>query len=147
MKIVIQRANKAHVSVNGHVTGEIDYGLVLLVGVTHDDTTRDIDYLANKVVNLRVFEDDLGKMNRSLKDISGSVLSISQFTLYGDTKKGRRPSFMKAAPPELAKKIYNIFNEKLRELGIHVETGTFGEMMDVSFTNVGPVTLILDSET
>lgn len=146
MKIVIQRAHNAHVSVGGKTIGKIDQGLVLLVGVTHDDETTDINYLAQKIVNLRIFEDEDGKMNKSLKDVSGSILSISQFTLYGETKKGRRPNFMKAARPDKAEKLYHEFNETIRKMGVHVETGVFGEMMDVSFTNVGPVTLILDSK-
>ena len=146
MKIVIQRAHNAHVSVGEKTIGKIDQGLVLLVGVTHDDETNDIDYLAQKIVNLRIFEDEDGKMNKSLKDVSGSILSISQFTLYGETKKGRRPNFMKAARPDKAEKLYHEFNETIRKMGVHVETGAFGEMMDVSFTNVGPVTLILDSK-
>ncbi len=146
MKIVIQRAHNAHVSVGEKTIGKIDQGLVLLVGVTHDDETTDINYLAQKIVNLRIFEDEDGKMNKSLKDVSGSILSISQFTLYGETKKGRRPNFMKAARPDKAEKLYHEFNEIIRKMGVHVETGAFGEMMDVSFTNVGPVTLILDSK-
>lgn len=146
MKIVIQRAHNAHVSVGEKTIGKIDQGLVLLVGVTHDDETTDINYLAQKIVNLRIFEDEDGKMNKSLKDVSGSILSISQFTLYGETKKGRRPNFMKAARPDKAEKLYHEFNETIRKMGVHVETGAFGEMMDVSFTNVGPVTLILDSK-
>lgn len=146
MKIVLQRAKNAEVSVDSVVKGKIDTGLVLLVGVTHDDTEKDADYLAEKIVNLRIFEDDNEKMNLSLKDTEGSILSISQFTLYGDTKKGRRPNFMNAAKPDHASTIYDYFNDKLRSLDIHVETGIFGAMMDVSFTNDGPVTLIMDSK-
>ncbi|WP_226535278.1 D-aminoacyl-tRNA deacylase [Fictibacillus halophilus] len=145
MKIVLQRAKNAAVSVDSEVKGQIDRGLMLLVGVTHEDTERDADYLAEKIINLRIFEDENGKMNLSLKDTEGSILSISQFTLYGDTKKGRRPNFMDAAKPDQAKQIYDYFNEKMKTLGIHVQTGVFGAMMDVEFTNDGPVTLIMDS--
>jgi D-aminoacyl-tRNA deacylase len=146
VKVVLQRAKSATVSVDSEVKGKIDSGLVLLVGVTHDDTEKDADYLAEKIVNLRIFEDENEKMNLSLKDMKGSILSVSQFTLYGDTKKGRRPNFMEAAKPDHAVTMYEYFNGKLRSLGIHVETGVFGAMMDVTFTNDGPVTLILDSK-
>ncbi|WP_058307286.1 D-aminoacyl-tRNA deacylase [Gracilibacillus massiliensis] len=146
MKVVLQRAYNASVEVGEEVVGKIDHGFVALVGVTQQDTDVDVDYLVNKTVNLRVFEDEEGKMNLSLKDVGGSVLSISQFTLYGDTRKGRRPNFMNAAKPEDAEKLYQQFNEKLQAEGIHVETGAFGEMMNVSLTNNGPVTMIIDSE-
>ena len=146
MKVVLQRAKKASVTVDSEVTGKIDKGLMLLVGVTHDDTEQDADYLAEKIINLRIFEDENQKMNLSLKDIEGSILSVSQFTLYGDTKKGRRPNFMDAAKPEHSKRLYDYFNHKLETLGINVQTGVFGAMMDVSFTNDGPVTLILESK-
>ncbi|KZE67431.1 D-tyrosyl-tRNA(Tyr) deacylase [Fictibacillus phosphorivorans] len=146
MKVVLQRAKHAEVTVDSEVKGTIDSGLMLLVGVTHDDTEKDADYLAEKIVNLRIFEDENEKMNLSLKDIGGSILSISQFTLYGDTKKGRRPNFMEAAKPDHAITMYEYFNNKLKNLGVHVETGVFGAMMDVTFTNDGPVTLILDSK-
>lgn len=145
MRIVLQRAKNAAVSVEGNVIGKISYGVVLLVGVTHEDTEEDAAYLANKVAHLRIFEDDEGKMNHSLLERSGEVLSVSQFTLYGDTRKGRRPSFIQAAKPEQAKQLYERFNDLLREQGLTVETGQFGAMMEVSFTNDGPVTLILDS--
>ncbi|MFC4404015.1 D-aminoacyl-tRNA deacylase [Gracilibacillus xinjiangensis] len=145
MKVVLQRARDASVTVNGEIMGAIDEGFVVLVGVTHTDTEEEIQYLVNKIIHLRVFEDDNEKMNLSLKDVGGKILSISQFTLYGDCRKGRRPNFMKAAKPDLAKTIYETFNEKLKDEGIVVETGAFGEMMDVSFTNIGPVTIILDS--
>jgi D-aminoacyl-tRNA deacylase len=145
MKVVLQRAKNAAVSVDSEIKGQIDRGLMLLVGVTHEDTEKDADYLAEKIVNLRIFEDENGKMNLSLKDTEGSILSISQFTLYGDTKKGRRPNFMEAAKPDHANKMYDYFNDKLKALGINVQTGIFGAMMDVAFTNDGPVTLILDS--
>ncbi|WP_010651014.1 D-aminoacyl-tRNA deacylase [Oceanobacillus massiliensis] len=146
MKAVIQRAKNADVQVEEETVGEINDGFVVLLGVTHEDTIDDVEYLVNKIVHLRVFEDASGKMNLSLKDVNGQVLSISQFTLYGDTRKGRRPNFMQAAKPEAAKQLYEIFNRQLREQGITVETGEFGAMMDVTFTNVGPVTLIVDSK-
>lgn len=145
MRVVLQRAKDAKVVVNGEVVGAIDKGFVLLVGVTHEDTEKNADFLAEKIAGLRVFEDDQGKMNLSIKDVGGAILSVSQFTLYGDTRKGRRPNFMAAAKPELAKKLYDYFNGKLREKGLTVETGIFGEMMDVRFTNDGPVTLLLES--
>jgi D-tyrosyl-tRNA(Tyr) deacylase len=147
MKVVLQRAKNASVTVDSEVTGEIGKGLMLLVGVTHEDTESDADYLAEKIINLRIFEDNEQKMNLSLKDIEGSILSISQFTLYGDTKKGRRPNFMGAAKPDHAKKLYDYFNSKLTTLGIEVQTGVFGAMMDVTFTNDGPVTLVIDSKS
>ncbi|MQR95440.1 D-aminoacyl-tRNA deacylase [Fictibacillus phosphorivorans] len=147
MKVVLQRSKEAKVLVDSEVKGRIDKGLVLLVGVTHEDTEKDADYLAEKIVNLRIFEDENEKMNLSLIDTEGSILSISQFTLYGDTKKGRRPNFMDAAKPDHAITMYDYFNDKLKSLGVHVETGVFGAMMDVSFTNDGPVTLIIDSKS
>jgi D-tyrosyl-tRNA(Tyr) deacylase len=146
MKVVLQRSKQAKVEVDGSVVGEISKGFVLLVGVTHEDTEEDAAYLAEKIVHLRVFEDENEKMNHSLKDVSGEVLSVSQFTLYGDTRKGRRPNFMNAAKPDHALTIYNRFNDLLREQGIHVETGEFGAMMDVSLLNDGPVTLIIESK-
>ncbi|MCP3025573.1 D-aminoacyl-tRNA deacylase [Halobacillus sp. A5] len=146
MKAVVQRAAEASVTVNGEVIGEISHGLVILLGVTHDDTAEDARYLASKIPHLRIFEDDEGKLNLSLKDVDGELLSISQFTLYGDTRKGRRPNFMKAANPSEADELYNKFNQLVREEGVQVETGSFGEMMDVHLINSGPVTLILDSK-
>lgn len=145
MRVVLQRAKDATVTVNDEVVGAIAKGFVLLVGVTHEDTEKDADYLAEKIAGLRVFEDENGKMNLSIKDVGGAILSVSQFTLYGDTRKGRRPNFMAAAKPDQAKKLYDYFNEKLREKDLTVETGVFGEMMDVRFTNDGPVTLLLES--
>ena len=120
--------------------------MVLLVGVTHDDNEEDAAYLADKIVNLRIFEDEAEKMNLSLNDVGGQILSVSQFTLYGDCRKGRRPNFMEAAKPEHAVKIYDAFNRMLREKGVHVETGRFGAMMDVALVNDGPVTLIIESK-
>lgn len=146
MKIVVQRSKKAQVTVADEVVGRIDSGFVLLVGVTHEDKEEDAGYLADKIAHLRVFEDENEKMNLSLLDAGGAILSISQFTLYGDCRKGRRPNFMEAARPDHAKKIYDAFNEELRAKGIHVETGIFGAMMDVQLTNDGPVTLILESK-
>jgi len=145
MKVVVQRAKDASVKVEDETIGKITNGLVILVGVTHEDTVEDAKYLVNKVTNLRIFEDKDGKMNLSLKDVGGSVLSISQFTLYADTRKGRRPSFVKAASPEQANDLYEQFNEMIEREGVTVETGKFGAMMDVQLTNVGPVTIILDS--
>ncbi|MBU5466497.1 D-tyrosyl-tRNA(Tyr) deacylase [Virgibacillus sp. MSJ-26] len=145
MKVVVQRAKDASVKVEDETIGKIANGLVLLVGVTHEDTVEDAKYLVNKITNMRIFEDKDGKMNLSLKDVGGSVLSISQFTLYADTRKGRRPSFVKAAPPEQANDLYEQFNEMIEKEGVTVEIGKFGAMMDVQLTNVGPVTIILDS--
>ncbi|MFC3039160.1 D-aminoacyl-tRNA deacylase [Virgibacillus xinjiangensis] len=145
MKAVIQRTANANVTVDNQKVGEIEEGLVVLLGVTHEDGLEDAEYLAKKITNLRIFEDDSGKMNRSLKDVDGSLLSISQFTLYGDTRKGRRPNFMQAAGPEAAEELYEQFNDFVRKENVPVETGKFGAMMDVQLTNNGPVTLILES--
>lgn len=146
MRLVVQRSKEAKVTVDGEITGSITKGFVVLVGVTHDDQKDDAAYLADKVANLRVFEDEAGKMNLSLLEVGGEILSVSQFTLYGDCRKGRRPNFMDAARPEHATAIYEAFNTFLREKGLKVETGVFGAMMDVSLTNDGPVTLIIDSK-
>ncbi|MGX9291463.1 D-aminoacyl-tRNA deacylase [Bacillus sp. A015] len=146
MRLVVQRVTNASVKVEDEITGAINEGYMVLVGVTHEDTEEDVLYLAEKLAHLRIFEDENGKMNRSLLDVKGSVLSVSQFTLYGDTRKGRRPNFMKAAKPDVANSLYECFNETLREKGIHVETGRFGAMMDVSLTNSGPVTIWMDSK-
>ncbi|MEH7223127.1 D-aminoacyl-tRNA deacylase [Bacillus sp. JJ1566] len=146
MKVVVQRAKDARVIVQNEEVGSINNGLMLLVGITHTDTQEDIKYVADKIVNLRIFEDSEGKMNLSLLDVEGDILSVSQFTLYGDCRKGRRPNFMDAAKPEYAEKMYELFNAELREKGVNVETGSFGAMMDVQFTNVGPVTLIIESK-
>jgi D-aminoacyl-tRNA deacylase len=146
MRVVLQRSKNASVTVQNEVTGKIDFGFVLLVGITHEDSEEDVRYVADKVTNLRVFEDEQGKMNHSLLDVKGSILSVSQFTLYGDCRKGRRPNFMEAAKPDYAEKMYDYFNKVLREQGIEVETGIFGEMMDVHLVNDGPVTLIVESK-
>ncbi|WP_370297479.1 D-aminoacyl-tRNA deacylase [Rossellomorea marisflavi] len=144
MKVVLQRSKQASVTVDGEVQGRIQSGLVLLVGITHGDTEEEAAYIADKVVNLRIFEDEDGKMNHSILDRGGEILSISQFTLYGDTRKGRRPNFMGAAKPAEAEVVYERFNAILREKGVNVETGVFGAMMDVQLINDGPVTLIIE---
>ncbi|MNI42962.1 D-tyrosyl-tRNA(Tyr) deacylase [compost metagenome] len=144
MRIVVQRCKQAKVSVDNRVIGSIDKGLMLLVGITHEDTEKDASYLAGKIAGLRIFEDAEGKMNLSVQDVGGAILSVSQFTLYGDCRKGKRPSFISAARPETAEPLYDRFNEMLREKGLIVETGEFGADMDVEFTNWGPVTLILE---
>ncbi|SDE60436.1 D-tyrosyl-tRNA(Tyr) deacylase [Paenibacillus sp. UNCCL117] len=146
MKVVLQRSKAASVSVNGDIVGSIRSGLVLLVGVAEGDAEQDARYLAEKVAGLRIFEDEGGKMNLSVLDTGGQILSVSQFTLYGDCRKGKRPNFMAAARPETAEPLYERFNELLRAQGLHVETGRFGEMMDVALVNDGPVTLILESQ-
>ncbi|MGG0644480.1 D-aminoacyl-tRNA deacylase [Sporosarcina gallistercoris] len=146
MRVVLQRSKKASVSVNGIVAGSIDQGYVLLVGLTHTDTKEDAVYVAKKIAGLRLFEDEDGKMNRSIDETGGAILSVSQFTLYGDTRKGRRPSFIEAARPEAAEPLYNYFNEQLRSYGLTVETGVFGAMMDVELLNDGPVTIIVESK-
>jgi D-aminoacyl-tRNA deacylase len=147
MRVVVQRSKNASVTVNGEITGQISKGLVLLVGVTHDDKEEDAVFLAEKIANLRIFEDENGKMNLSLLDVGGEILSVSQFTLYGDCRKGRRPNFMEAARPEQANQLYERFNSLLREKDIKVETGIFGAMMDVELINDGPVTLIVESKS
>ncbi|WP_246940722.1 D-aminoacyl-tRNA deacylase [Bacillus pinisoli] len=146
MRVIVQRARDASVTVDKKIVGQIQNGFMLLVGITHADTAEDAAYVADKIANLRVFEDESGKMNHSLLDVQGQVLSVSQFTLYGDCRKGRRPNFMEAAKPEHANTIYELFNNELREKGVHVETGSFGAMMDVQLVNVGPVTLIVESK-
>ena len=143
MRVVVQRVSKACVSVNNQIVGSIDEGLMLLVGFTQDDTLKNIDYMVNKVLNLRIFPDENGVMNKSVKDTGGSILSISQFTLYGDTSKGNRPSYVKALNGEYAIKLYDKFNEKLKEY-VLVETGVFGADMQVSLVNMGPTTIILE---
>ncbi|MEC0369678.1 D-aminoacyl-tRNA deacylase [Paenibacillus chibensis] len=147
MRVVVQRCKEAKVTVSGEVTGQISQGLMVLVGVTHEDTEKDAQYLADKVAGLRIFEDAEGKMNFSVTDVGGGVLSVSQFTLYGDCRKGKRPNFMAAAKPDMALALYERFNSELAAKGLEVATGRFGEMMDVTFTNWGPVTLIIDSKT
>ena len=144
MKILLQRVKQAEVRVEGEITGKIGKGLLLLVGITHTDTEKEADYLAEKCVNLRIFEDESGKMNLSVKDVKGEILAVSQFTLYGDARKGRRPSFTSAAGPENANKLYEYFVEKLNQLGFKRQTGVFQEHMDVELINDGPVTMMLE---
>lgn len=144
MKVVVQRALNASVKINEKINGSIKNGLVLLVGFTYGDTTSDINYMVNKIVNLRIFDDEFGVMNKSILDVGGSILSISQFTLYADTKKGRRPSYADALKGEEATILYDLFNQKLREF-VLVETGIFGADMKVTLTNDGPVTIIMES--
>lgn len=146
MRVLLQRAKDASVTVGGEITGSIKKGFVLFVGITHEDTEKEANYIANKIAGLRIYEDDEGKMNRSIKEVDGAILSVSQFTLYGNVNKGRRPSFIDAAKTDKAEPLWEYFNEQLRELGLHVETGQFGAMMDVQLTNDGPVTLMIESK-
>ena len=145
MRILVQRSKKSSVSLNNKIVGSINNGLVLLVGFTHTDTKSDIVKLAKKVVNLRIFDDENGVMNKSLLDIGGQILSISQFTLYGDSTKGNRPSYIGAMKGDNAISLYNEFNDELRKYGVIVETGKFGAMMDVKINNYGPTTIWLES--
>ena len=147
MRIVLQRVKSASVSIEGTVVGEIEQGFLLLVGVGPDDTRDDASYLARKIAGMRIFSDENGKMNLSIDQIGGKILSVSQFTLFADTKKGNRPSFTGAASPEAANKLYEEFNEILRtEYGLIVETGEFGADMRVNLVNDGPVTILLDTK-
>ena len=146
MRAVVQRVSRAKVSVEGRVTGEIGPGLMILLGVGKEDTSPVAAAMAEKVANLRIFEDEHGKMNRSLLDVKGSALVVSQFTLYGDARGQRRPSFISAAPPELAKKLYEEFCDALRKIGLTVGTGIFQAMMAVELVNEGPVTILIDSD-
>ncbi|MGE4488507.1 MAG: D-aminoacyl-tRNA deacylase [Kiritimatiellales bacterium] len=145
MKIVVQRVKAASVKVDGKTVGEIGDGLLVLVGISHDDTTADAAFLARKTVNLRIFDDENGVMNRSILDAGGAVLAVSQFTLYGDCRKGNRPSYIEAAGPEKGLMLYEEYVKQLRELGPQVETGIFQAEMEISLINHGPVTLILES--
>ena len=144
MRVLVQRCTRAEVSVDDKIVGKIGNGLMLLVGFTEGDTEKNIDYLVDKVINLRIFDDEAGVMNKSLIDVGGSILSISQFTLYADTTKGRRPSYAKALSGDLAKKLYDEFNKKLKTKNIKIETGIFGADMKVDFINNGPVTILLE---
>lgn len=144
MKVILQRSKKSSVKVDDKIVGSIDNGLVLLVGFTHNDTSSEIDYMVDKIINLRIFDDDNGVMNKSLKDVNGSILSISQFTLYANTAKGRRPSYVEALGGKESILLYDEFNQKLRDNGIEVETGIFGADMAVELINDGPVTIILE---
>jgi len=145
MRAVVQRVSRAQVTVNDEITGEIGLGLLVLLGVGRDDSEADATYLAEKIAGLRVFEDDQGKMNRSVQQVGGSVLAVSQFTLYGDVRRGKRPSFDAAAAPEKARQVYEFFVEQIRSAGLRCETGRFQEMMKVELVNEGPVTILLDS--
>jgi len=145
MRAVVQRVNRAKVTIDGKATGEIGRGLLVLLGVGAGDTRADSDYLADKVIGLRIFEDAGGKMNLSVADVEGAILAVSQFTLYGDVRRGKRPSFDAAAPPQPARELYEYFVEKIRTTGIRCETGRFQEMMQVELVNEGPVTILLDS--
>jgi D-tyrosyl-tRNA(Tyr) deacylase len=145
VRAVAQRVSRAQVSVNGEITGKIRRGLLVLLGVAHSDTEADADYLADKVAGLRIFEDENGKMNLAAADIGGAVLVVSQFTLYGDVRRGKRPAFDAAAPPERARQLYEYFVERIRAAGLPCETGRFQEMMQVELVNDGPVTILLDS--
>lgn len=146
MKAVIQRVKESSVTVDGNPVGSIGKGLLALLGVAEGDTAQDADFLANKIINLRIFEDEQGKMNRSLLDTGGELLAVSQFTLLGDCRKGRRPSFVHAAGPEKAEELYEYFIQRVRTTGVAVETGRFRAMMEVSLINDGPVTLIVESK-
>ena len=146
MRCVVQRVSSASVTVNGTVSGRIEAGLMVLIGVSADDTDADLKYMAEKVPNLRIFDDDNGVMNRSLLDAGGSILAVSQFTLYGDARGGRRPSYIRAARPEKADALYEQLIARWREKGVHVETGIFRTDMKVALVNDGPVTILLDSE-
>jgi D-tyrosyl-tRNA(Tyr) deacylase len=146
MRAVVQRVSRARVIVDGSVTGEIADGVMVLLGIGHNDTSAVATGMAEKISNLRIFEDDQRKMNRSLQDVKGSALVVSQFTLYGDARGQRRPSFVAAAPSEQAKNLYEDFAEALRSLGVTVATGVFGAMMSVELVNEGPVTILLDSD-
>ena len=144
MRVVLQRVNHAAVRIDGETVGQIQKGYLLLVGLAPDDTDEQLDWMVHKIVNLRVFEDENGKLNRALADVNGEILSISQFTLYADVKHGNRPGFSKAAKPEIAAPLYDRFNEKLCQAGVHVETGRFGADMKVELENDGPVTILYE---
>jgi D-tyrosyl-tRNA(Tyr) deacylase len=146
MRAVVQRVSRASVAVEGHTVGSIGRGLLVLLAVGKPDTAATAAYMADKIANLRIFEDETGKMNRSVLDIAGAALAVSQFTLYGDVRKGRRPSFVASAPPELAEPLYQQFLAELRRLGLPTETGVFRADMQVSLVNDGPVTILLDSD-
>ena len=145
MRAVVQRVTRASVTIEGQVVGEIENGLVVLLGIARDDTKEDADYLAPKIIALRIFDDAEGKMNISVKDIDGGLLVVSQFTLFGDVRRGLRPSWSDAAPPEIAEPLYDYFVESSRKLLGRVETGSFRKMMQVELVNDGPVTILLDS--
>jgi D-tyrosyl-tRNA(Tyr) deacylase len=146
MRAVVQRVSRARVTVKDWVSGEIGLGLLVLLGVGRDDGEAEATYFAEKIAGLRIFEDDDGKMNRSVLDVGGSVLAVSQFTLYGDVRRGKRPSFDAAAPPDVARRLYEFFIQQIQALGLRCETGRFQEMMQVELVNEGPVTILLDSK-
>ena len=146
MRLVIQKVSSSNVKINNEVVGSIDKGFMVLVGITDSDNKMIVDKMVDKLINLRIFEDENDKLNLSLLDVKGSILSISQFTLYANCKKGRRPSFIEAAKPDISKPLYEYFNQQLKEKGVMVETGVFGAMMEVSLVKDGPVTIILDSK-
>lgn len=146
MRVVIQRVSSASVSVNSNVVGSIDTGLVLFVAISHDDTDEDIQYVVEKIIGMRIFSNEQGRFDRSLKEVSGALLVISQFTLYADTRKGRRPSFSNSASSDIASPLFDRLLRKFQDLNVAVETGRFGEMMDVALVNDGPVTIIINSE-
>jgi len=145
MRAVVQRVSRAKVTIDHWTSGEIGHGLLVLLGVGHEDTEADATYLAEKIAGLRIFEDEDGKMNRSVQDVGGSVLTVSQFTLYADVRRGKRPSFDAAAPPEHARRLYEFFVQQIQAAGLRSETGRFQEMMQVELVNEGPVTILLDS--
>jgi D-tyrosyl-tRNA(Tyr) deacylase len=145
MRAVIQRVKEASVEVEGEVVGRIRRGLLVFLGVGRDDTQRDVEYLVDKVLGLRIFEDEEGRMNLSIVDVGEEILAVSQFTLYGDCRRGRRPSFDEAAPPDLAEGLYGLFVEGIRKRGVKIQTGRFRALMDVHLINSGPVTILLDS--
>ena len=146
MRAVIQRVSRAQVSVKGEIAAQVGHGLLVLLGVAATDTEKDADYLAERITNLRIFDDDQGKMNLSIMDVSGEMLVVSQFTLYGDVRRGRRPSYSDAAEPAMANKLYECFVDQVRAFGLKAETGVFQAMMQVSLVNDGPVTILLDSK-
>ena len=146
MRAVVQRVSRASVTVKGKVVGQIGRGLLVLLGVGRDDAESDVVYLTEKICGLRIFEDQEGKMNRSVGEVQGSVLAVSQFTLYGDVRRGKRPSFDAAAPPDVARRLYELFVAQVRASGLPCETGQFQEMMEVELVNEGPVTILLDSK-
>ncbi len=147
MKVLVQRVLESKVEVDSKIVGQINKGFLLLVSFTYGDTSKEIDYMVDKILHLRIFDDENGVMNKSLLDIGGSILSVSQFTLYADTRKGRRPSYVNALNGETAKKLYDEFNQKLISSGIHIETGIFGTEMKVFLINDGPVTIMLEKES
>ena len=146
MRAVVQRVSRAQVMVNGDITGKVERGLLVLLGVAQSDSEADADYLADKITGLRVFEDDQGKMNRAVAEVRGGLLVVSQFTLYGDVRRGKRPSFDEAASPQRARELYEYFVRRVRDAGLPCGTGRFQEMMQVELVNDGPVTILLDSK-